>query len=264
MKKVISTALFGNAGYNLEPVIASALTLFPGWEFRIHHDSGLPNRFPLLKKWADQGFVQLVDAGPNLKKGRSMLWRLLPLWDSTVSHLLCRDLDSLLLVKDRRMVERFIESKAAVHCVNDHPDHTAPMMGGMVGFNCAVYWKTPGADVYATFERLTEVQEEFWNQYGADQYLMWQRLWPVAQQSLCEHRLQGWPQTPGAVYSSTEVEQLNLFDVDPHFLDIVEHPYWKTPCARGDSYSNFMGAPQFTDQAMEDFKKWGPSCVSSI
>jgi len=33
--KRFSTALFGNVGYNLEPVTASALTFFPGWEFRI-------------------------------------------------------------------------------------------------------------------------------------------------------------------------------------------------------------------------------------
>lgn len=264
MKKVISTSLFGNAGYNLEPVFASSWSFFPGWEFRVYHEIGLPERRPLLKKLAEQGLITLVEAGVNLKKGRSMLWRLLPLWDKTVSHFLCRDLDSLLLIKDRRMVETFIASKAAVHCVNDHPDHTVPMMGGMIGFDRERYWKLQGADIYRSFDQLLEAQEFVWEQRGADQYLMWAKMWPIAQQSVCEHRLDGWPQTPGAVHSSRVVEEHPLPDVDPHFLETVEHPHWKTPCTRGDSYSNFMGAPQFYDQALTDFKRWGPSCVSSL
>jgi hypothetical protein len=264
VKKVISTALFGSAGYNLEPVIASALTFFPGWEFRIHHDIGLLSRQPKLKWYADKGLIVLKEVGINLYKGKSMLWRMLPMWDRTVDYFLCRDLDSLLLVKDRRMVETFIASKAAAHCVNDHPDHCVPMMGGMIGFWRYAWNKLPGSTLYPDFEHLTEVQDGFWNQYGADQYLMWQKLWPIAQQSVCEHRLAGWAPIPGTVHSSAVVEPHPLPDVDPHFLEEVDHPYHKKPCARGDSYANFMGAPQFTDQAMLDFRQWGPPAVLTL
>ena len=273
---VISFSLFGTRQFNFEVVFKSAWTFFPGWEVRVHYESGLLARAPVLEKLAKRGLIMLQDSGPSEHPCKSMLWRVKPLWDRSVDHFICRDLDSILMLKDRRMVETFMETGAAVHCVNDHPDHFVPMMGGMVGFNNREFW---AEEFYRSWNDFVH-DYPYWDFPGSDQGLMTARLWPRAQQSLCEHRLCGYPQTRGAKHSSTEVEHFGTYDgprlndVPVEFFDIVDHPlkprieeyYKRDPrrklemdCHRGDSYANFMGAPEFyTDLALGDFNRWGP------
>src|SRR3954467_15183674 len=158
------------------------------------------------------------------------------------------------------MVEEFVTSGAAVHCINDNEAHNVPMMGGMIGFNRQKFWELPGAEIYATWQDLVGV----WNlaYKGADQELLAYRIWPLARNNLCEHRIAGYKLTLGAVLSKTSVPSQVISDIPPAFLEIVQHPYWKTDCPRADSYPNYLGASGFRgDDALNDYQKFGTAEV---
>jgi hypothetical protein len=88
----------------------------------------------MARAYADAGLIKLVYVEENTSTCRSMLWRMLPCWCSSVHYTICRDIDSLPSTRDRIAVEEFIRSGKVIHGITDNVAHDG-LMGGMVGFS---------------------------------------------------------------------------------------------------------------------------------
>jgi hypothetical protein len=120
-----------------------------GWQLRIHHD-GLAMQFPYfraLQVMEARGLLRLVDCGPAETLCGSMLWRMKPLWEDETDYLACRDVDSLPMPRDRRMVEEFVRSGKTAHAILDSESHSGPYMGGMTAWHApSVRREMPGVE----------------------------------------------------------------------------------------------------------------------
>ncbi len=145
--------------------------VFQGYELRIHHDAAI-DAYPYgqaLRELERRGFLRLVDCGRAETLCGSMLWRMLPIWDPEVSHVWCRDVDSIPLPRDRWACEAFVASGKAVHSLHDSTSHGSNLCGGLVGFDCARFRQLTGfaslADIIAAYGCTLDQQ-------GADQMLL--------------------------------------------------------------------------------------------
>lgn len=224
----------------LRATVLAHHAVYPGFELRIHHDGTLhkDDDSARLIRFAEMGLVKLVHVGPADRICEAMLWRMLPVWDEGVDYTLCRDLDGLVTPRERLMTEDFIASGAGLHCINDHPQHSAPIMGGMCSFR---------GDVFRTMTRRKSFQSFIsgarLDAHGDDQLLLRDIVWPAMLRSLCEHRICGREMTPGAVASLkwTRAKENDIKDVAPEVM------------ARGDSLVPFIGVPGFDFRRAEEF-----------
>jgi len=245
MKKVISYSLFwlGKDEHSLlysngiKAICRAHHSVFPGWEWRVHHDGtiGSDKTARHLAAYEKAGLVKLVDIGPQTSICRAMISRMMPVWDTDVSHTLCRDMDSLPTPRDAMAVAQFIESRAAMHCLADHVQHGACIMGGLCGFRNDRFRQITRIPHYESF-----ISQEPLDRHGDDQLLLAKKVWPFLQHSLCEHRLGG-HRTPHAVRSYDKIAAVALPGVLPEVV------------AGGDSLIPFMGAPGFDFHRAEAF-----------
>lgn len=119
----------------LRAIVRAHHSVYPDFELRIHHDD-LAMQFEYwkaLRRMADAGLLTLHFMGKAQYLCGSMVWRMAPIWDSSVSVVLCRDVDSLSTMRERMAVERWMESKASIHVIHDSISH-AGVMGGTIAF----------------------------------------------------------------------------------------------------------------------------------
>lgn len=245
MKKVISYSLFwlGKDEHSLlysngiKAICRAHHSVFPGWEWRIYHDGTILNDRTArhLVNYEKAGLVKLVDIGPQTSICKAMISRMAPVWDADVQYTLCRDMDSLPTPRDAMAVSQFIESKAAMHCIADHVQHGACIMGGLCGFRSDRFKLMTRIPSYESF-----VSGEPLDKHGDDQLLLGRKVWPLLQFSLCEHRLGG-SKTPHAIRSYDKITQVELPGVLPAVIE------------QGDSLIPFMGVPGFDYLKAEAF-----------
>lgn len=164
---------------------------FKGWELRIHHDErvkGYPY-FEVLDRMHRSGMIRLVPMGEARTLCGSMLWRLMPIYDPAVHWVVCRDIDSLPMPRDRKMVEEAIAAGADFHAILDSESHSGPLMGGMTAFRAEALrkiWPTPDHLKLAMAARMPH---EEWNRHGSDQRFLNGSLWPqIARQTVIHQR----------------------------------------------------------------------------
>ena len=137
----------------------------------VHHDDRvktLPS-FKLLEAAQAAGEVRLVDCGKAVTLCGAMLWRLRPLYEKGVDWVVCRDLDSLPMHRDRSMVEEAIASGCLAHVIHDSESHSG-LMGGMSSFH-AETWRT-------MIPQLPKFEELEFNVHGSDQRYLNACIWP--------------------------------------------------------------------------------------
>lgn len=246
MKKVVSCALFWMGKNEHSLLYSNGLkafcrahhTLFPGWEWRVHHDGTLlrDKTARILLDYAADGLVRLVDCGSVEALCKGMVWRLLPAWDHTVSHFICRDLDALPTPREAISVKQFVDSGAALHCMNDNVQHGIPIMGGLCGFRSDLLRSMSGLRTFDAFTSGADLRT-----HGDDQKLIERKLWPALRSSLCEHRFRGYRVSPSAIKSYTTAEGVDL--------------HWVPPSVRagGDALIPFMGCAGYDYKAAEQF-----------
>lgn len=222
-KRIASYALFGNhVTYgtrqfywdHLPGLVRAHHNLFPGWELRLHVDATYNEpRSKLLRAYASAGLINVKYVEENKAVCRSMLWRLLPLWDEDVEYVLCRDVDSMPSMKERRAVDQFIQSGAAAHTMHDHPQHTALMMGGLVGFHAPQF---KSITQWPTWEHLIALSAILdLPTGGSDQILMSEQVWPLLYPNVCSHRFQGLALDSSLKACFDHVDEINPTDVAP-------------------------------------------------
>jgi len=246
MKNVVSYSLFwcGKDSHarlytnGLRATVLAHHNLFPGWALRFHHDGSLhldPQSDRLIR-WAEMGLVELRHMGPADRLCEAMLWRMSPVWEDQAGYVVCRDIDSLLTGRDRRATEEFTWSGAALHCLNDHPQHGAPIMGGMCSFYAPLFKEISGFKTWSDLIRGWPLST-----HGDDQLLLAERVWPAMLGSLCEHRISGRDFTPGAVLSRREPLISGVEGVDKTVLD------------GSDLLIPFLGCPGYAPEPVEQF-----------
>ncbi len=163
-----------------------------GWELRIYHDDRVME-FPYWK--AIQGFeraglLELHYCGKAKTLCQSMMWRMRPAWDPAVDVVVCRDVDSVPLPRDRRACEEFIRTGLAVHVVHEASAHSG-IMGGTIGLNAAAFRdlaKFPTLDSFE-YEAARAYPAERWNEHGCDQNFLNAVVLPRVKDRLLLHEL---------------------------------------------------------------------------
>ena len=198
MRKIISLSIFNSSKHAYRPgfywqhlrhVLWGYLNLFPDWEIWIYHDGSLYNNYygGVVLNLQDKGLVKLIYMGEEKAICKAMLWRLNPIFDQDVDYVLCRDIDHTSTVRERTMANQFIQTGKALHCVQDNPSHSVPMMGGLISFNATrtreILKETSLDDLLRTCnwgnERLME--------HGTDQHFLNKKLWPILKKHSCMH-----------------------------------------------------------------------------
>lgn len=125
----------------LRTLVRAHHAVFPDWELRIHHDDRVRAfpEFAALERMRAAGLLTLAAMGEAATLCGAMLWRLSPLWDEDVEIVMCRDLDSLPMHRDRKMVEEAMASGAVVHAILDSESHCGPYMGGTIAIRAAAF-----------------------------------------------------------------------------------------------------------------------------
>ena len=202
MKKVISFAVFDSFKHAYRPgfywqhlkhTVWGYLTLFPDWELRIYHDKGLYDNYygGALLRMQEKGLLKLIYMGQESAISRAMLWRLESLFDSEVEYVLCRDTDHNPTIREKKMVEQFVQSKKALHCIQDNIAHVCPMLGGMIGFDAKAF-----RSIFTDMSVDNLLKSFRWNkdrltEHGDDQNFMNKHLWPKLKSSSALHTVRG-------------------------------------------------------------------------
>jgi hypothetical protein len=116
-------------------------------------------------EWLQKVDIEIVLANDNDAFTKKMLWRLKPIFCEKYTHIICRDVDAPLTLRERLCVEDWILSGAVVHAITDNDYHSVPLLGGMIGFrterfvahtqfssweslfsNCSIDFSVKGAD----------------------------------------------------------------------------------------------------------------------
>jgi hypothetical protein len=107
---------------------------YPGWEMWIHHDERVRELpyFKALERMRDAGILKLIPMGESKSLCSSMLWRMAPLWNEEVDIVACRDIDSVPMHRDFKMLDAFENSSGTIHAIHDSESHSGPLMGGMI------------------------------------------------------------------------------------------------------------------------------------
>jgi len=198
MHKVISLSIFDNPknayrpGFywqHLRHSIWGYLSLFPDWEIRIYHDKSLYNNYygGVILNLQTKGLVKLIYMGEEPAICKAMLWRLNPVFDKDVTYVLCRDTDHSPTIRERTMAEQFMATGLALHCIQDNPAHSVPMMGGLISFDAS---KTRKILKVGSLDNLLVTHS--WGsdklmEHGTDQDFLQECVWPRLKNSSCMH-----------------------------------------------------------------------------
>lgn len=180
--KVNSYSIFGKNYCDTIPLILRAHhALYPGWQLRIYHDKeldGIPYKQVLLQL-NQLNIVKTIFVDQPVLKCRSMLWRMLPIWDPEVDYIFCKDADSLVTPRERRINEDFVRSNYVASGINDNPAHSIPLMGGMIGFNAKKFIEITGIKTFNQFISMAGFSDNEWQRHGSDQSFLNSKILPL-------------------------------------------------------------------------------------
>jgi hypothetical protein len=202
-KKVIGLAVFGDGRYGayLSTVVRAYLTLFPGYELRIHHEDVLRTNYGrTLNVLHDRGLVRLIQMPVREGQGKceKMLWRLAGAWDPDVEYVFSRDLDALPTWREREATEEFIASGLDASTIEDNPMHCG-MMGGLCGFRADVLRRSFSS--FGDFIARASFSDEQWAHHGADQHHLNRNI--VPRMTVFEHSIHKQPTTRSTVFATS-------------------------------------------------------------
>lgn len=229
--KAISYALFGSQeqepnsftfntylrGFMLNAMLQRII--YPDWKIVLNTDLDTFNHYATLLTSMNIELVVHYEREPLCKK---MLWRLAPIYHADkngltkYTHIICRDLDSPLTLREYQCVNQWIESGLTAHCITDSISHNIPMMGGMIGFNC----DKAKALIKPSYQELKYFMDGIdYTVKGSDQDFLCKRIYPIVEgrNEVMHHNLKGMPNKSG-LHVLNEVPE-NLYG---HTEDMVE------------------------------------------
>jgi hypothetical protein len=191
MKLAITYSLFGDPssfefGYYLRGVYFNFRMnriLFPSFEnhLRVSKQS---NSDLINSLWALFPNTSIVCEEPA-PKCESMLWRMKQIFEPTITHVICRDLDSVSTYREALCTYEWLNSGMPYHAINDNDAH-AGLMGGLVAFRSEDFKRDTG---YTSFEQMIKGQDL--SKHGSDQNFMNRHIHSKIKKGLMMHKLKG-------------------------------------------------------------------------
>jgi len=226
--KLISYSLFGANNFNEENRfefrsylrgfywnVRMNHLLYPGWKTNVELDEVTYVAYQGLFDWLKANYGLVINL--NCKNTqvdplcKAMLWRLKPLFREGVTHVLCRDSDSITTYREAQCVQLWLESNLAAHAINDNPAHGG-LMGGMVGFDSAKFKAITEADTWD--ELLTKDISFNYQVRGTDQDFMNKFILPRIKYDLFFHALDK-VKLPEAHTVTSYVRNIEVPEVNP-------------------------------------------------
>lgn len=155
--------------------------VWPHFEMVVHHDDRVRETtvFKALERAHVAELLRLVPCGPAVTLCGSMLWRLRPIRED-YDYVVCRDVDSMPMDRDLRMLEEFFRSGLSVHALLDSESHSGPLMGGMIAFK--------SSDVRDAILTSPHGDGDGLNRHGSDQEYLNSTVWPRFQDRTFIHQ----------------------------------------------------------------------------
>lgn len=213
------------------------------YTLEIAHDDRVKDKreFKFLLALWSKGLVKLRDCGEAKTLCGSMLWRIDPIFNPEVELLICRDIDSLFMPRDKKMVEAFVASRGTIHGINDSESHSIPLLGGMIAIKGEAFRK------HFTSESWNHLKASFdLTEHGSDQKFLNSFVYPKMKDGLITHTrkptisyecLRSYPALPqegpidhvvghvGAGFDTEKLMQVLEHQIYSHKADIEE--CWK-------------------------------------
>ena len=101
---------------------------YPDWICRFYIDDSVNT--DVIHKLKQNGAEIINMSGTKIP---GMYWRFLVVDDKCVENAIIRDTDSRLNLRDKLVVEEFLNSDSNLHIIRDHPHHKYKILGGMWG-----------------------------------------------------------------------------------------------------------------------------------
>src|SRR5688572_8653466 len=108
--------------------------IYPSWNTYLAIDQSTYDQYKLLFDRLNI-IINVFGHTPALCEG--MLWRMYPIWQEGITHVLCRDSDAITTYRESQAVESWLHSGMLAHAILDNPAHSG-LMGGMVGFRSTI------------------------------------------------------------------------------------------------------------------------------
>ncbi len=168
-------SLWGTDELYLQGAICNArlaATIYPGWTLRAYCSPEVPVLDLLRSLGVD---VRTVPSSPGYA---GLFWRFLPAADAEVDHVIIRDADSRLNVREKAAVDAWIASGRPFHVMRDHAHHRrTPMLAGMWG--CRGGSIPDMRDRIARFERGAGKRD--------DEEFLREEIWPLVSRRCLVH-----------------------------------------------------------------------------
>jgi len=202
-QKIVSFSFYGNPDsqqgkerkyfQGIKDNLKEMPIFYPDWTLRLYYD--LEDQHPLMKELCDLAcndpnidlcHVKNIPVLGDVSKVFAMNWRFLPMLDPQVSHMVSRDLDSLINDREAAAVKEWLDSDKAFHFMRDHPAHSIEVLGSGWGVRMS---QLERSFIDAGF--MTAVKDPiFWaprGAYGPDQGFLKRYLWPWGKWSALSH-----------------------------------------------------------------------------
>ena len=194
----------------LPAVIRSHHAVWKDWELWIYHDNRVLGYeyFGALQNMQAAGLLKLIPFGDSksLTGIGGMLERMRAVFDWDVEYLLMRDVDSLSMPRERKMVEYgLFEQKALAHTIHDSISHSG-MCGGLTSFNCKLFRERFEATGLEQLVSRVDGLHIDWNQKGGDQKFLNGYIAPNIVGNWVIHHFPG--KLYGSEFSKIRVESL--------------------------------------------------------
>ena len=184
-QKIVSFSFYGNPNstqgkerkyfQGIQLNLAEMPKIYDDWVLRVYYD--LEPDHHLMKDMCEMAcsnpnidlcYVKELPGLGDISKVFAMNWRFMPMLDPQVSHMVSRDLDSLITQREKDAVEEWLDSDKAFHFMRDHPAHSIEVLGSGWGIRMSPLERT---FIDSAFMRAVK-DPIFWaprDAYGPDQ-----------------------------------------------------------------------------------------------
>lgn len=142
-KRYIAFSLWGDSDiYTIGAIRNAELArmIYPGWEVLVYYNDSVPVKIIEQLKHLGVNVIDMSDSGIY-----PLFWRFLAADLADASHVVFRDTDSRLSVREKAAVDEWIEAGCVLHVMRDHPYHQVPfgagksaILGGMWGIKAGM------------------------------------------------------------------------------------------------------------------------------
>jgi hypothetical protein len=168
MSALISFSLFGtDPKYRLGMLenLRIIKDVMPDWKTIVYCGGEVPDSFiDQLRRCGGQ--VEIMS--PSTRMG-GMFWRFLPILTQDFSHVVFRDADSRISLRELALIDQWISTGKTLHIIRDHPHHAFPILGGLWGVTSKVH----------SYPIPWDLMMDFPGNFGSDQLFLARYVYPV-------------------------------------------------------------------------------------